>query len=1064
MYIWENPKIIEENKEVGHAIMLPYTDKNNAVSGDSSDYKLSLNGVWKFFWKKGVSALPDEVTEAEYDDSNWKNISVPGCWQFQKEYTKPLYYANSYPACINVKKSKIPCIDVSGQEIGAHRRNFTVPDSWSDHEIFIHFGAVKSGLELFINGERVGYSQGSNTPHEFDITKYVHSGPNQLTAIVYRYTDGTYLEDQDMWFLSGIYREVYLFAEPKQTLRDVFVSTELINDYTDAAISVDAVIKNYSDSPKNVIFTSTLIDKNGNETELSTEEIFAEADIDNKISIKKVIENPEKWSSENPCLYTVLFKITCDNNTIYKSMRTGFRMVEIVDEKILVNGMPLLIRGVNRHEFDGDNGWTVSRDMRVRDIVLMKQANINCVRTSHYPNDPEFYDLCDEYGLWVMDECDLETHGVRRKNVPGDNPLWTKPCVDRMERMVLRDRNHPCIFMWSLGNEAGDGSNFLKMKEAAMKLDPTRKFHYEGDFDFTKSDVISRMYPSEDLVEKLGKKEAVTITLFDNIANSLAADSKPIPAEAYTKPVVFCEYAHSMENSLGNFREYMDAFEKYDNLCGGFIWDFVDQAIHKKNSDGEDLWLYGTDYNEKSKWYIPPYNTCAIVGSNTYFNANGIVAADRKPHPAYYEVKKVYAEFSVEMKNIKNGEFTIKNKQLFNDLSAYDLVYTLTENGNLFFEGEVDKNIYSNLTPLSSRDFTIDLPKLPSGEVLITFSFIHKNDTKFCLAGFEQAWNQFIIKSAEKGNKICSDNKIKLIGNKQNFMVVGEDFEYRFEKGLPVSFCKNGKEYLTNPIKPNFYRALTDNDIDFLNFVPPLIPFHPLYFWKRSTDKVNTKAISITENQSDISVETKVSAKGIKCGVITFTVHSNGKTEVNFKATAKKNMLRFGVKFSVGEEFSDVKWYGRGPHENYCDRKSGAKIGIYEKSVADLEHHYMRPQENGNRTDTRVLSISSKHGNYIKIIGTKKTRSDIKVSDGIQFERAVGSENSFGFTVHNYTVNTLDGATHIHNLKNENVTEICIDNMQRGVGGDMPGSACLRDPYIMHRGVTFSLGFEIEIG
>ena len=579
MYFWEDPAAFAENKERGHVIALPYSSPEAAAKRAETPFKLSLNGTWKFFWKKGVPELPKKFTYAGFDDSGWEDITVPGCHQFQKDYTKPWYYANSYPNAIGVSKSKIPSINHDDQEVAVHRRSFEIPESWNGREIFLHFGAAKSGLEVFVNGLRVGYSQGAFTPHEFNVTDFVRVGVNHITAITYRYTTGSYLEDQDMWNFSGIYRDVYLFAEPKQTLRDVFVTTELINDYADAKLTVDAVIRDYADGANSVRFEAYLLDAEGNAVEIGKTELVTGAHCDNKVVFQKMIKAPHLWSSEKPYLYTVLFKTECDGAATFKAIRIGFRQVEIKGEKILVNGKPLLIRGTNRHEFSPDTGWTVTREMREKDLILMKRANINSIRTSHYPNDPEFYDLCDEYGFWVMDECDLETHGVRRKGVPGDNPVWTAAVVDRMERMVLRDRNHACVFMWSLGNEAGDGSNFLKMKEAALALDKTRQFHYEGDFDFTKSDVISRMYPVESLVEKLGKKEEVTITWFDNIANALAADSKPIPASAYSKPVVFCEYAHAMENSLGNFQEYMDAFEKYDNLCGGYIWDFVDQAI-----------------------------------------------------------------------------------------------------------------------------------------------------------------------------------------------------------------------------------------------------------------------------------------------------------------------------------------------------------------------------------------------------------------------------------------------------------------------------------------------------
>lgn len=1042
-YIWENPEIIKENKEDGHVLALSYDDKENAVARSASPYKLSLNGEWKFMWKIGAGAVDAQYTNESFDDSEWENITVPGIWQFQKDYTKPWYYANSFPNCFNTDEKKIPLIDVSGQEIGVHRTVFTLPDSWSGREIFLHFGAAKSGLEVYVNGKRVGYSQGANTPHEFDVTDFVKPGENQLTAVLYRYTDGSYLEDQDMWWMCGIYREVYVYAEPKQTLRDVFATTELVNNYTDADLTIDASIRDYTEGAKNVTFEAVLI-RNGEESVIGKTEIITGARCANKVVFKKRIEKPELWSSEKPNLYTLLFILTCDGKTAYKAIRIGFKQVEIVGEKILVNGQPLMIRGTNRHDYDPDYGWAVPDERYIQDFDLMKRANINSIRTSHYPNDPRFYELCDEYGFWVMDECDVETHGVRRKNVPGDNPMWTKAVIDRMERMVLRDRNHACVFMWSLGNEAGDGSNFLRMKEAALKLDKTRQFHYEGDFDFTKSDVISRMYPLEDMVEKLGNREPITITWFDNIANALAADSKPIDASMYTKPVVFCEYAHAMENSLGNFQEYMDAFEKYDNLCGGYIWDFVDQAIHKKNDDGEDMWLYGTDYNEKDKWFLPPYNTCAIVGSNTYFNANGIVAADRKPHPSYYEVKKVYAEMKVEASDVSKGEFIVKNKQLFSDLSAFELVYTIAENGVVISEGKVDGEKFENIAPLSSAPIKVDygFEKMPEGETTIMFSFIRKEDCRFAEKGFEQGWDQYIIKAADKKEEKNDSGKVEIKGDEKHFSVIGKNFEYTFINGQLFSMVKDGREYLKQAFAPNFYRALTDNDIDFLNFVPPLIAVHPLYRWKLATDTAKSKATFVHKYSHSAYVETKVTAFGVKKAQITYRIYADGKIDVAYEAVATSDMLRFGLKFTVPKKFNAVKWYGRGPHETYCDRKTGGKIAIHKMSVAELEHHYMRPQENGQRTDVRYMEIADENGSGLKL--TAK------------------GETPFCFTAHHYSVGDLDKASHIHTLNDRDMTEVCIDLMQRGVGGDAPGNACLRDPYIMHKGTKFAYAFSIE--
>ncbi len=1042
-HIWENPEIIKENKEDGHDLALCYDKADSAAKREKSPYKLSLNGTWKFCWQKGVPFLPERYKDKDYDDSAWEDITIPGVWQFQKDYSKPWYYANSYPNCICVDKDKIPCIHVEGQEIAMHRTYFEIPKNWDGRQIFLHFGAVKAGLAVYVNGKYVGYSQGSFTPHEFDITDFIEPGKNTLAAEVYRYTDGTYLEDQDMWSLCGIYREVYLYSEPKTCLRDFFVKTELVNNYTDADLTMDLLIKDYTEGAKKVKIEAALLTEHKPTIIGSTEIITISGN--NRLTFKKHIQKPMLWSTEEPTLYTLLIKLDCDGKVSYKAVRIGFRQTEIVGEKILINGKPLLIRGVNRHDFDPDTGWAVPDERYIEDFNIMKQNNINSIRTSHYPNDPRFYDLCDEYGFYVMDECDLETHGVRRKNVPGDNPMWTKAVVDRMERMVLRDRNHVCVFMWSLGNEAGDGSNFLRMKEAALKLDNTRQFHYEGDFDFTKSDVISRMYPLESQVEKLGKKEAITITWFDNIANALAADSKPIPKELYTKPVIFCEYAHAMENSLGNFQEYMDAFEKYDNLCGGYIWDFVDQAIHKKGENGEDMWLYGTDYNEKKIWIAPPYNTCAITGSNVYFNANGIIAADRKVHPSIHEVRKVYCEIQIKAIDPDKGKFLLKNKQMFSDLSKFDITYLITADGERVATGFLKREDFEKLAPLSEKEIEVNysLDKMPKGEVIITFSYLRRENCRFAKAGYEQGWDQFILKAKDKVEEKKYEGKIVIEGTEKDFVVKGENFTYSFKGGFLQKLEKDGKDYLMDSLKPNYYRALTDNDIDFLNFVPPLAPFHPLYLWKLASNSLKAKKIFVHLYSHSAFVETTVSVMGMKNVKLTYQVYPDGKIDVKHEGTALTEMIRFGTVLTMPREFDNVKWYGRGPHENHIDRRVGARIALHKMSVTDMEHHYMRPQENGHRTDVRFMEITNSEGKGLKF--TQK------------------GEKTFAINCHHYTIADLDKATHIHTLKHKDMTTVCVDLMQRGIGGDAPGNSCLREPYIMHGKTKYEYEYSIEV-
>ena len=579
---WENPEIFKINKEDGHAIMMPFDSEKDALSAKESNYKQSLNGKWKFYWQRGLKNQPENFQLTSFDDSHWDEINVPSVWQTQG-YSVPYYYASTFPKAFSRSKGKIPSIDHDMQEIGFYRKSFTLNENFNGREIFLHFGAAKSALEIYVNGEFVGYSQGSMTPHEFNVTKVLKPGENVITAKLYRYSDGSYLEDQDMWWLCGIYREVYLFAEPKLCLRDFYFKTDFDDSYTDSNVTLNMYINNYNNIRGKMTASAKLIDSNNGEILLGTKETELSGG-NEAVTFTETVKAPEKWSAETPNLYTLVMTIELDGKIIcVKTYKVGFKKVEIKGEKIYYNGMPLMIKGVNRHDFDCDNGWAVPREIYTQDLDIMKQNNINSIRTSHYPDDPYFYDMCNKYGFYVMDECEVETHGVRRKGVPGSNPVWTGAVVDRMQRMVLRDRNDPCVFMWSLGNEAGDGSNFMEMKKAALALDNSRQFHYEGDFDLTKSDVISRMYPTKDIMEKLGNKQPITISLYDNIANQLAADSKPIKAEMYEgKPVVLCEYAHSMENSLGNFQEYIDDFEKYDNMCGGFIWDFVERCVLRR--------------------------------------------------------------------------------------------------------------------------------------------------------------------------------------------------------------------------------------------------------------------------------------------------------------------------------------------------------------------------------------------------------------------------------------------------------------------------------------------------
>lgn len=1039
---WEDPSIFKINKEDGHAIMMPYDSENEALSGKESKYKQSLNGKWKFYWQRGLKNQPENFQLVSFDDSHWDEINVPSVWQTEG-YSVPYYYASTFPKAFSRTKSKIPSIDHNMQEIGFYRKTFVLDEVFDNREVFLHFGAAKSALEVYVNGEFVGYSQGSMAPHEFDISKVLKKGENVITAKLYRFSDGSYLEDQDMWWLCGIYRDVYLFAEPKVCLRDFYFKTDFDDTYNDSNVTLNMYFNNYNNIRGKIKVSAKLIDSKNEEIELGSSEKELSGGKET-ITYNKTVKSPDKWSAETPNLYTLVMSVELDGKVIcVKSYKVGFKKVEIKGEKIYFNGMPLMIKGVNRHDFDCDYGWAVPKYRYTQDLDIMKQNNINSIRTSHYPDDPYFYDMCNKYGFYVMDECEVETHGVRRKGVPGSNPVWTGAVVDRMQRMVLRDRNNPCIFMWSLGNEAGDGSNFMEMKKSALELDDTRQFHYEGDFDLTKSDVISRMYPTKDIMEKLGNKQPITISLYDNIANQLAADSKPIKAEMYEgKPVVLCEYAHSMENSLGNFQEYIDDFEKYDNMCGGFIWDFVDQALHVKDENGNDNYLYGTDFQGKEPHkLIDIPNTTAMTGSNVYFCANGIIGADRNPHPQIVEVKHGYQNIGIIAKDIKNGEFTIKNKFLFTNLSDFNCKWVIKAEGKEVLNGTIGK---IDCAPLEEKEIKIDydLSKLSDDKELILTVFFETTKKSLGIdADYEIAFEQFVLNEMPKPKEIKSDKKLDFDISGKKITVNGENLKVVVDDGKVVSYVIDEKELLKAPLEPNYFRALTDNDIDFLNFTPQWAKFHPFYAWQRATHHTKAVKTEVVKNGEVVEIHIAFSTAGLKNSVATYKVYPDGKLYVFHSAIPTKGMLRFGYQMTMESSMEYITWYGRGPKPTYIDRKLGSKIDLYESSVTDFEYRYMRPQESSNRCDVRYFTLTDKEGFGIRV-------------DAYY-------DNPINFSAYHYTTDGLEKATHINDIPYADITTVNIDHRQLGVGGDLPGQAFVREPYTMPKNQKQEYSFVI---
>jgi beta-galactosidase len=1027
-----DPKKTGVYKQPGHELWLPYDSAERAAERGATPYSLSLDGDWDFKWVMGTRGRPEGFEAPEYDSSGWDKIAVPSVWQL-RGYGKPYYLAFSYPPAVCDKKGRVPEIDPALNESGFYRRTFTLPQSFEGRQIFLRFGAAKSALYVYVNGHFAGFSKGSMTPAEFDVTRFVRPGSNVVAAQVVRFSDGTYLEDQDMWFFSGIYRSVVLYAEPKTFIRDIYIHTTPDENYESWRFEAEATV--VSELEKNKDLTLTLRfrkEPDGGEIRSLTRTFSLGGGNACGVAFACDFEKPLLWSAETPCLYSAqaVLEDAEGNVAEAKNVRFGFRATEIRGGVLLINGRPVKLCGVNRHDFDPDFGWAVPEERFRQDISLMKRANINALRTSHYPDDPRIYDLCDEYGIYVMDEADLESHGVRKQGIPGDDPKWSDACVDRMTRMVLRDRNHPCVFMWSLGNEAGFGSNFALMKKAALALDATRPFHYEGDRDMSVSDVTSRMYPPVDTVEKLGRGEEIKISFIDNLLNKLTADNKPLKPEQYRgKPGILCEYAHAMENSLGNFKEYMDLFEKYPTLAGGFIWDFVDQSIRRYTPDGSERWLYGGDFGEEK--------------TDRNFCANGIVSADRTPHPSYFEVKNVYSRIRVKPVDIKSGRVRIQNLYCFTDLSRFAMSWRVLKDGRVIFTRIADA---PHVGPGRSTELTLELPEEPldmRAEYLLDISFNIKDETPWCEAGYPLAVSQLTLAAAEAVNEQPENSEASLRETPDAFLITDTGLRAVVSRltGELSSLDLGSGELLASPMRLNYWRAFTDNDMGYANFKPEWskMLMHGVTKWRSATETRRLRSVAAEESGGRVVVTAEYSVRGCKGAVTTVYEFGGGSLRLRHTVTPASDMLRVGFTFALPEKYGRITWYGRGPHENYCDRKTGAPAAIYSFPAAEMCHNYMRPQENGTRSDVRWMQATDDEGRGIRLAGSY-----------------------FDFSAWPYTQEDLQNASHRDELKHRDTITVNFDSEQRGVGGDFPGVANVHEAYLVHRGRKHELNIIIS--
>jgi beta-galactosidase len=1040
---WENPLVIGINKEPAHNSAILYPDVETALAGGNSPCEhvrlyRSLNGDWKFHWAIAPADRPQGFYKPGYDVSHWNDIPVPSNWQLHG-YGTPHYVATGSPK--GVRKKNPPNIDPEYNEVGSYRRTFTIPGEWQGRRTFIHFAGVKSAFYLWINGQRVGYSQGSMTPAEFDITSYLTPNTNTIAVQVYRWSDGTYLEDQDMWYLSGIHRDVYLFSTPTVHLRDYYVWCEFDPAYQNATLNIRAKVHHYGQQAAGKHRVEvTLLDGTRNVVGMPIL-MMGETDPlpgqDAVLDMQAPVDHPAKWSAELPNLYEIVLQLKDPQAGTIEAYRTpfGFRQVEIRDRQInanmfTINGQRVIFKGVNRHEFDPVHGQAIPRSRIEQDVKILKQNNINAVRTSHYPNHPYFYELCDRYGIYVMDECNVESHGTANQ-LPKSRPEWKEAVVDRMRRMVERDKNHPCVVMWSLGNEAGYGDNFQSMKEAALAIDATRPIHYEGDRRLKTSDVLSTMYPSPARLEKIARgQEAIRLA---GVGNMLGVRVRP---ETFQHaPVILCEYAHAMGNSVGSLHRFMEIFEQYPHCAGGFIWDLVDQSLLKKTGDGRDFWAYGGDLDDQP--------------NSGYFCINGLIAADRTPHSAMFEVKKVYQDIAMRPVNSRAGQVAIRNKNRFQDLSGYDIRWSLTENGHVIQEGQMSP---LNLGPLAEQEIQIPFrqPQLKAGaEYHLKISFSLQNDTWWAEKGHVVAWEQFKIPfdvPPAPALETRTMPPLDIAERPGQVTITGDGFSVTFDKkiGALISFVAAGKPLLASPLLPNFWRVPIDNDSMADLFAPWLAKWSPMRRWKTAAEKRRLTRFQVKQPEaSAVRIWTQFKIWGARTPLeLAYTVYGSGSVVVEYAFTPARPMLRVGMQVNVPGAYRTLSWFGRGPHETMSDRKTGAAIGLYSGRVKDLIHDYVHPQENGNRSDVRWATLTDDTGTGLRIADVGGTLLNISAWP--------------------YSMQDLEKAQHLHELpRRENIT-LNMDYKQRGVGDLASAIVGMPEEAKLPAGVLYRYSFSLS--
>ena len=978
---WRNPQVNAVNRAPMHTNYFAYENADAAKKGlkESSANYMTLNGAWKFNWVKDADARPMDFWKTTFNDKGWDDMQVPGVWELNG-YGDPIYVNVGY-AWRNQFKNNPPEVPTENNHVGSYRREIIVPASWKGKDIIAHFGSVTSNMYIWVNGRYVGYSEDSKLEAEFDLTPYLKPGQKNLIAFqVFRWCDGTYLEDQDFFRFSGVGRDCYLYARNKKRIQDIRVTPDLDTEYKNGSLAVKLDLKGSG------TVDLELVDANGKQVATATAKGSG--------TVTMNVENPNKWSAETPYLYTLRASMQGSDEVI--PVNVGFRKIELKGGQILVNGKAVLFKGADRHELDPDGGYVVSPERMLQDIQIMKQYNLNAVRTCHYPDNNLWYDLCDKYGIYVIAEANVESHGMGYGEATlAKNPSFKQAHLERNQRNVQRGFNHPSIIFWSLGNEAGDGPNFEACYKWIKAEDPSRACQYEQAGLKEHTDIFCPMYYGYEGMEKYGQRTDAT------------------------KPLIQCEYAHAMGNSQGGFKEYWDIIRKYPNLQGGFIWDWVDQTFAIKDENQRDIWAFGGDMG--------------FVGvvNDSNFCANGLVAADRTPHPHIYEVKKVLQYIHFEPLAFTPNKIKVTNWHDFIGLEGYTLRWAVECDGKTVQNGEMD---FPKIAPKNSANIELPLKALPADgkEYFLTLRAFTKHEAPLVPKGHEVAIEQWELPSVPSAKTVQPvEGTLTVNRNNEALTVKGNNFQVAFStrNGEMTELNYNGKNLIKEGLQPNFWRPLTDNDIPNGHLIR-------CGTWRNAGRDAKLQNIEVAEAGQTATVTATYRMEEQDADLQTlYKITPDGKVQVTMHFTPGKKPLsempRLGMRMILPAEYEMMTWLGRGPQETYADRKTGALIGLYNATVWEQFHPYVRAQETANHCDVRWVALRNATGEGLLVVGEEPL-----------------SVSAWNFPMEDieYRPSQME-RRHGGSIQKKDMIWLNIDHKQMGVGGDNTWGAQVHPEY-----------------